>query len=86
MTLNGWFLMRMFLPTGFSVPNRFSATVAPMTATRVRFVMSSLLMNEPLSTVSERICMSSGVTPVTDVFQFWLPLTTWYEELTVGDT
>ena len=66
----------MFLPMGFSVPKRFEATVGPITATRLRFAISFAVMNDPFSTLSDRICISSGVTPSTVVFQLRFPFTT----------
>ena len=60
----------MFLPMGFSLPKRFLATVGPMTATRWRLSLSVCEMKVPTVSVSERIAIYSGVTPMTTVFQF----------------
>jgi hypothetical protein len=52
------------------VPKRFVATVLPITATRFLLLLSLSVTKEPVLTSRERMDIYSGVTPITEEFQF----------------
>ena len=73
MTMKGFCWMRMVLPIGSSSPNRFSATVLPMIATRVAERTSESPKPAPLTMFQARASRYSGVVPMTCELQFCEP-------------
>ena len=67
--------MRISRPTGFSSPNRFSATVWPSTATLRPPAASSAVKKRPWLTVQSWATNHSGSVAFTLEDQFWLPAT-----------
>src|SRR5262252_2920026 len=77
-TVNGWLLMRITWPTGFtSDPNSWSRTTLPSTATFAAVATSIGVKKAPCCVGHERINGRSMSVPCTCVPQFWLPATSW---------
>jgi len=85
-TSTGALRTRITFPTALSSPNRFFATVAPITTTLAPDRASSSKKKRPSSILHSLIEKMSSVLPVTMVDQFMLPYTSCTRPNTSGAT